>query len=538
MLPPSPRTTGLLVVLSTTFVLVLAACAAPAPPGTSPTQAKSNQTTPKQGGTLTIVQPAEPFSFDSRVDPKMEGIEVIMNVLDPLINFDPATGELVPALAESWKVSPDGMEYEFVLRKGVTFSDGSSFDADDVLFTFDFLTGKREGGAYVAQFQPFIQSVTAPDPYRVVIKMKRPFTDFPELLARLWACRILSSEAVENAGKDYGKTTAVGTGPFMIKEWVKGDHVTIVRNPNYWGRPAYLDEVVYRRVPDGTARLIQAKSGQADVVYQPPLDQLDQALNDPKLSVVAVEGNPIVFLRFNTASEPFNNPKARQAVFYAIDRDAIRKSAYGEYATTAIDFLPPWHWAHDPKYARIETNVQRARAALNEVGYGPERPLRFDLTMNNESEYVQLGTLIQAQLKAVGIEVNLKPLDPATLNELEQTRPDEYDATISRFLLPTGVTDDYMWKQYGAKGPLNRTYLNQKGGLQDPTLERLLDDARVAPTREAARQLYRQVVDKLVDHAVTIPIAFKKNVNVISKRVHNLYVQRTDAELLHDVWVE
>lgn len=493
---------------------------------------------PQQGGTLTIVQPAEPFNFDSRVDPKMEGIQVLMNVQDPLINFDPETGELVPGLAESWDVSSDGLEYTFELRQDVEFTDGTPFDAEDVIFTFEFLTGEREGGAYVSQFEPFIESVTATDPHTVVVTMAEPFTDFPELLARLWACRILSKDAVEAAGDDYGAETAVGTGPFMIEEWVKGDYVTMIRNPDYWGEPAYLDKVVYNRVPDGAARLVQARAGQADVVYQPPLDQLDEALDDPALSIESAAGNPIVFLRFNTAAEPFDNTDARRAVFHAIDRDQIRESAYGEYATTANDYIRPGHWAADPEYDGIETNTEKAVAALEAGGYDESNPLTFDLTMNNESEYTQLGTLIQAQLKEIGIEVNLRPLDPATLSELEATNPDEYDATVSRFILPTGVTDDYMSKQYAGDGVLNRTYLNQEGGLQLPELDNLIHEARVTQEQQEAKQLYREAVDMLVDNAVALPIAFKNNVNVVNKRVHDMHVQGTDAQLLSKVWVE
>lgn len=496
------------------------------------------QEEPKKGGTLTIVQPAEPFSFDSRIDPKMEGIEVVMNVQDPLVSFDPATGELVPGLAESWTVSEDGLQYAFALRQNVQFSDGSPFSADDVLFTFDFLTGAREGGAYVSQFQPFIENVTAPDANSVLVTMKQPFPDFLNLVSRLWATRILSQEAVEAAGDNYGVDMGIGTGPFMIEEWVKGDRVTIVRNPTYWGEPAYLDEVIYQRVPDASTRLIQAKSGQADVVYQPPLDQLAVVEGDQNLQVVSVPGNPIVFLRFNTSSAPFSDLRARQAVFYAMNVDALRQAMYGDYAATAVDFLPAWHWAHDPAYAGITHDVERAKALLAEVGFTADAPLTFDLTMNNESEYVQLGTLIQAQLKEAGIEVDLKPLDPATLTELETSKPDEYDATVGRFLLPTGVTDDYMFKQYGASGPLNRTYLNQPNGYQDPEIERLMNEARITQDPEAAKALYRQAIDLIVAGAVTVPIAFKNNVDIVSTRVHDLHVLGTDAELLHKVWVE
>jgi peptide/nickel transport system substrate-binding protein len=518
-------------------LLTASACTSTSGPGASTSPAASGSATPKKGGTLTIINPAEPLNFDSRTGSNAEGIWVILNTMDPLINFEPSTGKLVPSLAESWKVSADGKQYDFTLRKGVKFSDGSPLTVDDVLFTFDFLMGKRPGGVYVGQFGPFLESVTSPDASTVVVKLTQPWGDFPDLLARLWACRILSKAAVEKAGKDYGVATLVGTGPFMLKEWIKGDHHTMVRNPNYWGTPTYLDEVIYRKVADGAARLIQIKSGQADVVYQPPLDQLDAVLSDPKLNVVAVEGNPIVFFRFNTAGTIFSDLNARQAVFYAINRDQLRTTAYGTYATTADDYLPLWHWAHDAN-SGIETNVEKAKAALIAGGFTASKPLTFDLTMYNESEYTQLGTLIQAQLKAVGIQVNVKPLDQATLDAMELAVPPTYQASVTRYLLPTGAADDYIFKMYGTAGSNNRGAINKPGGLQKPEINTLIGSARIAPDQATAKKLYRQALDLLASNAVQLPLAFKKNVDIVAKRVHNLVVGRADSELLREVWVE
>jgi peptide/nickel transport system substrate-binding protein len=522
-------------------LLAMAACSPAGPTASGAPAASASAATPKQGGTLTIVQPAEPINFDSRTGSNAEGIWVAFNVEDPLINFEPSTGKLVPALAESWKVSADGKQYDFTLRKGVKFSDGSPFTADDVIFTFDFLTGKRPGGQYVGQFGPFVESVTSPDPYSVVVKLTQPWVIFPELLARGWMCRILSKTAVEKAGKDYGVASLVGTGPFMLKEWIKGDHHTMVRNPNYWGTPTYLDEVIYRKVADGAARLIQIKSGQADVVYQPPLDQLDAVLSDPKLNVVAVEGNPLVFFRMNTAVTPanvFSDLNARLAVFNAIDRDQLRKTAFGNYASTAGDFMPPWHWASDPSYTGIQTNVEKAKAALTAGGFTASKPLTFDLTFYNESEYTQLGTLIQAQLKAVGIQVNLKPLDPATLDAMELANPPTFQASVTRRLYPIGTIEDYIWTPFAGNALGNRSQLNRPGGYQKPEIDSLISAARGAPDQASAKKLWRQVVDLLVGAAVVVPIAFKKNVDVVSKRVHNMVVLGTDAQLLREVWVE
>jgi len=490
--------------------------------------------TPRQGGTLTIVQPADPTHFNEQGDPFSGGIEVISNVQDGLLTFDPATQAIVPGLAKSYSISPDGLTYSFVLRDGVKFSDGTPLSADDVVFTFSYLTGERPGSLYVGQFKPFIDSVTAPEPNRVVIKMKRPFNDFATLLAGAWEARIMSKSAVETAGKDYGQTTTIGTGPFVLKEWVKGDHVTMVRNPAYWGRRPYLDQVIYRTVPDDTARLIQAKSGQADVVYQPPLDQLDQAVHDPGLRVLAAQGTAIFFLRLDTASKPFSDLKTRQIVFYGTDRDAIRKSTFGDYATTATDLFPSWHWAYAPMTGWHDP--AKAKALLQEAGYTAQHPLAFDLAMFNQPVFTEIGTLVQAQMKVIGVQVNLRPLDPATLDQL--TIKKAYQAMVTREGYPMGLSDDYIWKQYSGSGNDNRTYLNMPGGVQAPEIERLIDAARGAKDRTAAKGLYRQVATMVVANAVEVTIGFPKNVDVVSTRVQNWHVGGTVLELLRDVSVQ
>jgi ABC-type transport system substrate-binding protein len=156
--------------------------------------------------------------------------------------------------------------------------------------------------------------------------------------------------------------------------------------------------------------------------------------------------------------------------------------------------------------------------------------------MFNQPVFTQIGTLVQAQMKAIGVQVNLRPLDPATLDQL--TIKKEYQSMVTREGYPMGLSDDYIWKQYSGTGNDNRTYLNMPDGLQVPELERLIDAARGAKDRASAKALYRQVASLIVANAVEVTIGFPKNVDVVSTRVQNWYVGGTVLELLRDVWVQ
>lgn len=494
---------------------------------------------PRQGGTLTVLEAGEPLRFNSMLDGGVEGNLTIRIVQDPLIAMEPGTKKLVPALAQSWTVSPDGTLYTFHLRKSVTFSDGTPFTADDVVYTLDNLACKIPNCVSVSAgaYGPFIESVTATDPSTVVVKLKNPWLIFPELLALDFSARIVSKAAAEKEGKNYGVSTLVGTGAFMLKEWVKGDHWTLVRNPHYWGRPAYLDEVVFRRVPDSSAQLVQAKAGQADVVVFPPLDQLSAVSHDPNLKLIVADGNPIIYFRMNLAAEPFKDINVRKAMFYTIDADAVRKTAYGDYAQTATDFFPPWLWAHDRTFNAFHPNVARAKQALAAAGYGPNKPLSFDLDVYNQSEFSQIATLIQAQLKEVGIRADVKQLDVATLTDLELASPPKYQAAVNRYTFAIGSTDDYVWKMFDAASPSNREALNKAGGLMNPAIQEAIDHARVAVDEQTAKKLFRRVQDLLASNYVLLPLAFKKNVMVTNKRVHDLAIP-PDFCQYKDVWVE
>lgn len=496
---------------------------------------------PVYGGRLVVAAQGDPLTLDTRINMATTGGIAAFQIQEGLLTTDPKTGEAAPGLAERWEVSEDGRTYTFHLRRGVKFHDGTDFTAEDVKFTFDFLTGERAGGIYVTQFGPFIESVETPDPYVVVITLTSPWADFETMLHRNWATLILSKEAVEAAGDQYGVDVAVGTGPFMLQSWTQGDAVRLVRNPNYWdaGLP-YLDEIQIRTVREGTVRVLNAKTGDADIVYDPPADQLPSVQRDRHVQIYSVPGNPFVTIQLNTSSDPFSDKRLRQALYYALNRQAIIDAMYGEYAVLARDLFPSWHWMHDPEFEGVSYDPDKAKALLAEAGYGPNNPLRFELMTGTDPESGFLAVILQGELKKVGMDMTIRPTDSSLRLDIMEGKngrdSDEYKASLHMQTLPGSTTDDYMFKFYGSAGTLNRMYYNRPGGYTNAEAEALILEGRGAANREAAWAPYRAAVDVILDDVPLVGIAFKQNVNLVNTRVRNYHLLGTNSFTLKEVW--
>jgi peptide/nickel transport system substrate-binding protein len=253
-------------------------------PTTPPTPAPTG---PKRGGTLHVSFAEWPKNLHNQIDSGTEGVYVQVNMRDALLNID-ANGNIVPGLAKELPEMPDDVTYIFQLREGVKFHNGTDFDCDDVLYTYDRLLGKIEGekSTQAPRYSGHMESVECLDKYTVKITLKAPWEDFINLMAFDKYQDMLSREAVEELGDDYGLTGAVGTGPFKFKEWVKGDHITLVRNEDYWGEPPYLDEIVYKAIPEESTRILSFLTGETDLMLDPPLKDVAALDEDPKVRVL------------------------------------------------------------------------------------------------------------------------------------------------------------------------------------------------------------------------------------------------------------
>jgi ABC-type transport system substrate-binding protein len=500
------------------------------------------ETGPKYGGKVSYAYTSEPLTLDCRQNMATSGGQIAYQVQEGLLGTDPITGKAAPALAEEWNISDDGLVYTFKLRQGVKFHDGTDFDASDVVYTFSFLTGEREGSLYTTQFSPFIESVEATDSHTVVVTLTKPWSDFETHLRRNWGTLMLSEDAVEKAGENYGLTVMVGTGPFKFVSWKQGEPIVLVRNDEYWNAPyPYLDEVEYRPISDASARLISLQSGIVDIIGTPPIDQLAGIRDNPDLRIDSVPGNPMASIQFNTADKPFNDVKLRQALSYLLDREALTKAFFGEYAVVAKDLFPLWHPFYDPSFEGFPHDPEKGLALLEEAGYSSSNPLKFVAITTTDTNFQRLLVFMQAQLLEYGIEMEIRPLESNVRLSLTEGKEgfnrDDYDLAVQSQTLPGSTTDDYIYKFYSKDGSLNRTFYNKDGGYQNLEMEDLIQKARSTADLDEQQKLYREIINILCEEVALIPIYYEQNVSVLNTRVQDYYMQSTVNVPFTQVWV-
>lgn len=324
---------------------------------------------------------------------------VYSNIFEGLTRFM-SDGSVVPGLAESWDISDDGLVYTFHLHSGVTFHDGTTMDAEDVKFSLDRARAEDSTNAQKGLFAS-IADVTVIDPLTVQITLSEQNGSLLFNLA--WGdAVIVAPESIADEA-----THPIGTGAFMFQDWVQGDHIDIVRNPNYWGTPASLESASFHFISDPTAAFAAMMAEDIDVfVGFPAPENVPQFQADPRFQVLVGNTEGETILAMNNAQPPFDNRLVREAVAHAIDRQAIIDGAmYGQGTPIGTHFAP-----HNPDYIDLTAlsnyDPARSRELLAEAGY----PDGFTTTLKlPPPSYARRGgEIIAAQLRAVGINAEIE----------------------------------------------------------------------------------------------------------------------------------
>ena len=327
---------------------------------------------------------------------------VYANIFEGLTRFA-ADGSIMPALAESWMISEDGLTYTFSLHSGVKFHDGTSMDSEDVKFSLDRARAEESTNAQKALFAG-IDSVEALDATTVRVNLSAPNGAFLFNLA--WGdAVIVAPESIDDA-----KTHPVGTGPFVFTNWVQGDQITISKNADYWGTPAKLNNATFKFISDPTAAFAAVMAEDVDAFPGfPAPENLPQFEADPRFQVLVGSTEGETILSTNNKMPPFDNVKVREALAHAIDRQAIIDGAMFGYGTPIGTHFAP----HNPDYvdltAQSNYDPELAKTMLAEAGF----PDGFETTLKlPPPSYARRGgEIIAAQLREVGINVEISNLE-------------------------------------------------------------------------------------------------------------------------------
>jgi peptide/nickel transport system substrate-binding protein len=353
---------------------------------------------------------------------------VYTNIFEGLTRFAP-DGAIRPALAESWTVSEDGLVWTFRLHAGVTFHDGTAFDAEDVKFTLDRARAPDSMNAQKGLFAG-IREVRVIDPLTVEIELSAPNGALPFNLA--WGDAVIV--APESVGR--AATEPVGTGPFRFVRWVQGDRVEIERNPDYWGPAPAIARATFRFIADPNAAYAAMMAGDIDAFPNfPAPETLEQFRADPRFKVVVGSTEGETILAMNHAHPALADRRVRQAIAHAINRDELIAGAmFGQGTPIGTHFAP-----HHPDYLDLTGlsphDPERARALLAEAGV---LPLKLRLALPPPPYARRGGEIVAAQLRAVGIETEITNLEWAQW--LEQVfKNKDYDLTIVSHVEPFDI---------------------------------------------------------------------------------------------------
>ena len=401
--------------------------------------------TPKRGGTLRVAYGNDVANLDFHTAPGYEMMWVAMNVGCGLVNITP-DGKFVGDASESWTVSSDGLLYTFKLRPNVLFHDGTKVDAAAVKFSIDRLMDPATKSG-MRSFYRSVASVEAVDPLTVQIRLKQPYAFMLHMLAGYRTGLVLySPTATQKYSLDdrkQGKPEAVvGCGPFRLVEWIKGRHLVMERFDKYFkpGEP-YVDRVIIRTIKDPVTQMAAFKAGEIDFIasfspehvdtlkaQNPNAQVLTGKETTPMMATMKVtipkDGKPMSKER---VSHPiFGDLRVRKAVgCYGIDRNEIVKIAFKGQATPWAGMIPPGTIDSVDLNAKCPYDPAKAKALLAEAGYGPSKPLTFELMTNTEkSVFNVIATVVKEQMARIGVTANIRLVDKVTwMNTTLQDAP-------------------------------------------------------------------------------------------------------------------
>ncbi|WP_185804576.1 ABC transporter substrate-binding protein [Pontivivens nitratireducens] len=486
---------------------------------------------------LIVGQIAEPQALDPAAVTAVNDFRILMNMYDGLVRYKDGTLEVEPALASEWSISEDGTVYTFTLREGVTFHDGSAFDAEAVKFNFDRMLDEEHpyhdtGPFPLAFFFSAVQDVAVIDAQTVQFTLNAPYAPFLTNLAYPTGL-IVSPAAVREHGADFGRNPS-GTGAFTFDEWRSNEAVVVQANPDYWDGAPELQTVVFRPITDANTRTAEMLAGGIDLMVEVPPVALSEFQGDA-FSVHEQAGPHVWFLILNAKEGPFADVRVRQAANYAVNKQAIVDDVLEGTAEVAAGPIPPaFAWAYNEELAPYPYDPDRARELIAEAGAeGSE--LTFYVTEGGSGmlDPVAMGTAIQADLQAVGFDVTIETYEWNTF--LGNVNPGlEGKADMAEMAWMTNDPDTLPFLALRTEAWPDQGGFNS-GYYSNPEVDALLEAARVETDQDERARLYREMQVIVHEDAPWVFVANWKQNAVTSDRVEDFSLQPSFFLLLDDV---
>jgi peptide/nickel transport system substrate-binding protein len=443
-------------------------------------------------GDLKIGMSIEPAGLDPTIAaPVAIGQVTWQNIFEGLVRLT-EKGEIKPQLAKSWTISPDGLTYSFTLQPGVTFSNGEAFSSETAKFTLDRARGDSSVNPQ-KRFFAAIDSIETPDATTLVLHLKEPAGNL--LYHLTWPAAVM----VEPKSADTDKTDPVGTGPFILKSWTKGDRLELTARKDYWDKDkkVALSDITFRFINDPQAQVAALKGGDVDAFPELGAPELFDGFKDDK-KFIAYAGNTElkVVAGMNNTRPPFNDKRVRQALMMAVDRSTLIEGAWSGLGTPIGSHYTP----NDPGYVdetgKLAYDPEKAKALLKEAGYG--NGLTFSIKAPQMSYATRTSEVLQAMLTDVGVTMNIVPTEFPAKWLPEVFKGHDFDMTIVAHAEPMDI-DIYSRPDYyfGYKNPAFNDTIATAEKTTDDTKRAELYGAAQAMLAEDVPALYLYVLPKL-----------------------------------------
>ncbi|MFN8661426.1 MAG: ABC transporter substrate-binding protein, partial [Thermomicrobiales bacterium] len=487
------------------------------------------------GGTLRFGRSTDSDNLDPVTNDGNVNIWYFMSIYDQLVRVAPDGITLEPALAKSWEVSDDGITYTFHLREGVKFSDGTPFTADDVIYswtraandpdehwTFTLTALQRDENGQV-------KGITAPDANTVVVELAQPWSPFLSDVA-MFNMSIIS-KAFAEGNEETLVESAMGTGPYSLQEWKRGETLTLVKNPNYWeeGLPL-LDSVVVSVVPDDNARILQIQGGELDAMMDVPSSRVPELQMDPNLKVYQFPSTLTQYITLNTRNAPLNDVHARRALQYATDRQTLIDVVLFGVGIPATSFMPKGALYWNDKLTPYAYDIEAAKAELAQSATPDGFPLELKIRGGSPDDET-LATALKDMWSQIGVDVTITPTEGTTLN-------DDYNNQNFQAMTNYWTNDIIDPDELVAYAILPESSQAFQTGWMNDEAQKLAKDGAAEPDPAKRDEMYRRIQEIYHEESPMLALYYRPYLDITTIKVHNFGHPPTGQFDWRTTWIE
>ncbi|WP_075981601.1 ABC transporter substrate-binding protein [Bacillus massilinigeriensis] len=499
---------------------------------------------PKDGGTITIAMTQEPETLDVHKSSMTSTQNIASKMGGGLLTVDPKTLEIIPYLAEDYKVSDDGLKLEFKIRKGVTFHDGTALTSKSFKETFDRALNPATQSKNVAYYLANVKTINAPDDSTLVIELKSPSVPFLRSLTYGGWLQPYSMETISESGDEFGRNP-VGVGPYKFESWKTGNEIVLAKNKDFkWAESffenkgaAHPDKIVYKMIKDVQTIVAALNSGSIDIADVPAKD-IAKFKNNDKFQVLESLGQGLgLYLELNTKNTHLQNQKVRQALNMAVNKEAVIKAVLQGEGVPVNGPLPPTVFGYDSTVEEYGYgfNIEEAKKLLEQAGYRLNQNgvlekdgKELSLKLASLPQWSLDAQLLQGMYKEIGVKVEIQNYEAGAL--VAAVTKGQFDMTVMAWTAddPSILSQRFHSSQIG---------VGNFSQVNDPSLDTLLVKGQTTMDQEERKHIYAEIQRHIVDKAYWVPVYTQKVFTVVNKRVQGIELSKAGSLLYHDSWV-